>query len=304
MQLLTLVPLIVPPFISAIFFSALLIEIGVYSRFVGILIGHTVSYLPYAIRLLTVSFAMVRQDLVDAARDLGASPLTVFRTAYLPVLKPGLLAALIIVFILSIEEFAISYIVGAPDFITVPTILYSYLGYNFIRPNAAAVSLILVVPTSFDADCRTPFEKRGSGRCDRQGMMSIPSNNSTNQGPDAMFRKLALLMLATALPLAAIQTPAKAKDLSQMNWEEIVAQAKAEGKINWFHWYFQDRFREQVKTFEAEYGIKVSIPDGDSKPISTSCWPNAAAQKGTSMSFRSAVRCHRPSRQKKFSMGH
>lgn len=80
-----------------------------------------------------------------------------------------------------------------------------------------------------------------------------------------MFRKLALLMLATALPLAAIQTPAKAKDLSQMNWEEIVAQAKAEGKINWFHWYFQDRFREQVKTFEAEYGIKVSIPDGDSK---------------------------------------
>lgn len=146
MQLLTLVPLVVPPFISAIFFSALLIEIGVYSRFIGILIGHTVSYLPYAIRLLTVSFAMVRQDLVDAARDLGASPLTVFRTAYLPVLKPGLLAALIIVFILSIEEFAISYILGAPDFITVPTILYSYLGYNFIRPNAAAVSLILVVP--------------------------------------------------------------------------------------------------------------------------------------------------------------
>jgi putative spermidine/putrescine transport system permease protein len=146
MQLLTLVPLIIPSFISAIFFSALLIQLGVYSRFLGILIGHTVSLLPYAIRLMTVSFAMVRQDLIDAARDLGASPLTVFRTAYLPVIKPGLLAALIIVFILSIEEFAISYIVGAPDFITVPTILYSYLGYNFIRPNAAAVSLILVVP--------------------------------------------------------------------------------------------------------------------------------------------------------------
>jgi putative spermidine/putrescine transport system permease protein len=146
MQLLTLVPLIVPSFISAIFFSALLIEMGLYSRFMGILIGHTVCFLPYAIRLLTVSFAMVRQDLIDAARDLGASPLTVLRAAYLPVLKPGLLAALIIVFILSIEEFAISYIVGAPDFITVPTILYSYLGYNFIRPNAAVVSLILVVP--------------------------------------------------------------------------------------------------------------------------------------------------------------
>ena len=138
-QMMTLIPLIIPGFVSAIFFSALLIQLGVYSRFVGIVIGHTVSLLPYAIRLLTVSFTMVRQD-------LGASPLTVFRTAYLPVLKPGLLASLIIVFILSIEEFAISYIVGAPDFVTVPTILYSYLGYNFIRPNAAVVSLILVVP--------------------------------------------------------------------------------------------------------------------------------------------------------------
>ncbi|WP_137133278.1 ABC transporter permease [Rhizobium sp. FKY42] len=145
-QMLTLVPLILPGFVSAIFFSALLIELGLYSRFLGILIGHTVGLLPYAIRLLSVSFSMVRQDLIDAARDLGASRMVVFRTAYLPVLKPGLLAALIIVFILSIEEFAISYIVGAPDFTTVPTILYSYLGYNFIRPNAAAVSLILVVP--------------------------------------------------------------------------------------------------------------------------------------------------------------
>lgn len=145
-QLVTLVPLAMPNFVIAVFFSALLVEMGVYSRFLGITIGHTVYFLPYAIRLLTVSYSSVRQDLIDAARDLGASRVTVFRTAYLPVLKPGLLAALIIVFILSIEEFAISYIVGAPDFTTVPTILYSYLGYNFIRPNAAAVSLILVVP--------------------------------------------------------------------------------------------------------------------------------------------------------------
>ncbi|MCY1666703.1 extracellular solute-binding protein [Rhizobium sp. SL86] len=80
-----------------------------------------------------------------------------------------------------------------------------------------------------------------------------------------MLKTVALLMLATALPLAIIPTEANAKDLSQMNWDEIVAQAKEEGQVNWFHWYFQDRFREQVKAFEAEYGIKVTIPDGDGK---------------------------------------
>ncbi|MCF1450687.1 ABC transporter permease subunit [Agrobacterium vitis] len=146
LQVLTLLPLVLPGFVVAIFFSSLLVNLGLYSRFLGILIGHTVILLPYAIRILTVSFSLIRQDLIDAARDMGASRFTVFRTAYFPILKPGLLAAFIIVFILSIEEFAIAYIIGAPDFTTVPTILYSYLGYNFIRPNAAVVSLILVVP--------------------------------------------------------------------------------------------------------------------------------------------------------------
>ena len=145
-QLLTLIPLVIPGFVLAIFFSALIFSLGIYSRFFSILLAHCVLFLPYAIRIMTVSFAQVRPDLIDAARDLGASPIARFRAAYLPALMPGVLASLIIVFIQSIEEFAIAFIVGSPDFVTIPSILYSYLGYNFIRPNAAVVSLILVIP--------------------------------------------------------------------------------------------------------------------------------------------------------------
>jgi hypothetical protein len=86
----------------------------------------------------------VRSFTGSMARDLGAGRLACFAAAYMPVLKPGILAP--ILFIQSIEEFAISFVLGPPDFTTVPTILYSYLGHNFIRPNAAAVSLIPVVP--------------------------------------------------------------------------------------------------------------------------------------------------------------
>ncbi len=145
-QLLTLLPLVMPGFVIAIFFSSFLFSIGIYSKFFGILVGFIVLFLPYAIRILSVSFSQIRQDLIDAARDMGASPMSVFRTAILPIIKPGILASLIIVFIQSIEEFALAYILGSPDFITVPTILFSFLGYQFIRPNAAVVSLILVVP--------------------------------------------------------------------------------------------------------------------------------------------------------------
>lgn len=74
-----------------------------------------------------------------------------------------------------------------------------------------------------------------------------------------MLKKIAALSLAALLlPLSA-----SAEDLSGKSWDEIVAIAKREGELTWFHWYFQDRFREEVKAFEAEYGIKVSIPDGE-----------------------------------------
>lgn len=145
-NVLVLLPMVLPGFVVAIFFSSLLISLGIYSRFLGIMIGHCVILLPYAIRVLSVSFSQVRQDIIDAARNLGANRFGVFRHAYLPTLKSGILAALIVVLIRSVEEFAIAFVVGSPDFTTVPTILFSYLGYAFIRPNAAVISLVLAGP--------------------------------------------------------------------------------------------------------------------------------------------------------------
>lgn len=145
-QILVLLPLVMPGFVLAIFFASLLLSLGIYARYPAILLGHVVLFMPYAVRILSVSFALVKLDVINAARDLGASPIAIFKVAYWPVLKPGFLAAFLIVFILSIEEFALAFVVGSPDFTTIPTILYSYLGYNFIRPNAAVVALILVVP--------------------------------------------------------------------------------------------------------------------------------------------------------------
>lgn len=145
-QILILTPIVLPGFVTAVFFASILVSFGAYSRYLAILLGHVVVFMPYAVRILSVSFAQVNQEVINAARDLGASPFGVFRVAFWPVIKPGLFAAFLIVFILSIEEFALAFIVGSPSFTTIPTILYAYLGYDFIRPNAAVVALVLVVP--------------------------------------------------------------------------------------------------------------------------------------------------------------
>ncbi len=145
-QILSLLPIVLPSFAVAIFFSSVLIRLEFFDRYLSILIGHVVLFMPYAIRILTVSYAQVPQDLIDAARDMNAGPLARFRSIFLPLTLPGYASALIIIFILSIEEFALAFILGSPDFTTIPTILFSYLGFNFVRSNAAVVSLILVVP--------------------------------------------------------------------------------------------------------------------------------------------------------------
>ncbi|MBL4812752.1 MAG: ABC transporter permease subunit [Rhodobacteraceae bacterium] len=146
-KLLVLLPLVVPGFVTAIFFTAILFQLGLNAwRFGAILFAHSILFLPYAIRIMSVSFETVRQDHIDAARDLGASTFERWKVAYIPALKPGIMATLLIVFIYSIEEFAIAFIVGSPNFTTIPTLLFTNLGANFIRPNAAVISLILVVP--------------------------------------------------------------------------------------------------------------------------------------------------------------
>jgi len=145
-ELLTLIPLVIPGMIIALFFSRMLLDLNINNPFIGIVIGHVVLTLPYAIRILSAGFSSVPQDLIDASRDLGASKFTVFKDVYMPMLKPSFLASIIFCLVKSIEEFAIAFVIGSPDFITVPTILYSFLGYSFIRPNAAVVSIILLVP--------------------------------------------------------------------------------------------------------------------------------------------------------------
>lgn len=69
-------------------------------------------------------------------------------------------------------------------------------------------------------------------------------------------------LLASVALASALVSSASAADLSDKSWDEILTQAKTEGKVTWYIWYFQDRFREVVKPFEEKYGIKVVIPEG------------------------------------------
>lgn len=59
---------------------------------------------PYVVRTLVAILEGMDPSLEEAARTLGASPLTTFRTVLLPLMKPGILAAAILAFTRSLGE--------------------------------------------------------------------------------------------------------------------------------------------------------------------------------------------------------
>ncbi len=145
-QTIVLLPIIMPGMVVALFLSRVFTAFGLAQSFIGLVLAHTLMGLPYMIRVLTTSFEAIPQDVIDAAENLGANTFVKIKDIFLPMVRPGLLAGMVFAFTTSIEEFNLTFIIGTPTFETIPTILYSFLGYNFIRTNASVVALIMMIP--------------------------------------------------------------------------------------------------------------------------------------------------------------
>ncbi len=145
-MMIVLLPIIMPGMVVALFLSRVFQSFGLAQSFFGLVLAHTLMGLPYMIRVLTTSFEAIPQDVIDAAENLGAGTFAKIRDIFLPMVRPGLLAGMVFAFTTSIEEFNLTFIIGTPTFETIPTILYSFLGYNFVRTNASVVALIMMIP--------------------------------------------------------------------------------------------------------------------------------------------------------------
>ena len=145
-MIVVLLPIIAPGIVIALFLSRVFSAFGLAQTFPGLVLGHTLLALPYMVRVLTTGFSGISQDVIDAAENLGAGTWAKVVDVFLPMIRPAIVAGAIFAFTTSLEEFNLTFVIGTPTFQTIPTILYSFLGYNFARANASVVSLVLMVP--------------------------------------------------------------------------------------------------------------------------------------------------------------
>lgn len=111
----------------------------------AVLIGIVYSYLPFMI--LPLYAALERQDraLVEAAADLGASPIAVFRRVTLPLSVPGIVAGVLMVFIPAVGEFVIPDLLGGSDTLMIGSTMWNEFFANRDWPTASAAAIVLLV---------------------------------------------------------------------------------------------------------------------------------------------------------------
>jgi putative spermidine/putrescine transport system permease protein len=111
----------------------------------GIIVVLTHVFLPFMIISVWGALQKLDNQVANAARSLGASPVTAFRRIVLPQLMPGILSGAIIVFTLSASAFATPSIIGGRRVKVVTTAIYDEFLNSLNWPLGAAISALLLI---------------------------------------------------------------------------------------------------------------------------------------------------------------
>lgn len=136
--------LVVPEIVLAVslllFFTLSKVKLGG----VTLLLSHTIVGISYSFPILYGRWLEIDKFLISAAYDLGASSRQVWKTILFPLFKESLISAGVLVFILSFDDYLLSYFCGGSDFITISILLLSIIRTGFNGELAAFSSLIFL----------------------------------------------------------------------------------------------------------------------------------------------------------------
>lgn len=114
----------------------------------AVLIGMVYALLPFMILAVYTSVEKMDWTLVEAARDLGASPTRAFLTVTLRLTLPGLMSGVILTFVPSMGLFFIADILGGNKIVLVGSLIQDQMTRGGNQPFAAALALVLAVMTT------------------------------------------------------------------------------------------------------------------------------------------------------------
>jgi putative spermidine/putrescine transport system permease protein len=143
---LLLSPLVVPGVAAGLGFLILAAMLGLLRSRVVLVAAHVALVLPFVVRSVGVSVRNLDPALERAAASLGATPWRTFRRVTLPLLRPGLFAALLFAVVVSVNEFVVSLFISNRVTEILPVAMFTYV-VNYTDPTIAALSSLFIGAT-------------------------------------------------------------------------------------------------------------------------------------------------------------
>ncbi len=160
-DVVSMLPVVSPPFVLSLSMILLFGKSGLITRKLlgfydsdvyglsGIAIVQTLTFFPVCYLMLKGLLKNIDPSMEEAARDMGASRWTVFKTVTLPLMLPGLGNAFLVTFIESVADFANPMLIGGSYDTLATTIYLRITGGTYDTQGAAAMAVVLLSLTIF-----------------------------------------------------------------------------------------------------------------------------------------------------------
>jgi putative spermidine/putrescine transport system permease protein len=147
--LLFLLPLLVPPITFGIPLATVLYKAGLAGSLSGVVLANLVPTVPFVILVMIPFIEQIDPRIEAAARVFGAGTGRLFLHVLVPLLTPGILAALLLVLVRTIAMFELTFFVAGPDSQTLVVALYYAVNAAGVRANQSidAMAVVYMVTT-------------------------------------------------------------------------------------------------------------------------------------------------------------
>ena len=148
-MLLLLLPLLVPPITYGIPLATVLYKAGLGGTLTGVILANLVPTVPFVVLVMIPFFEQIDPRTEAAARVFGANIFQMFVHVLVPMLMPGVLAALLLVLVRTIGMFELTFLVSGPGSQTLVVALYYAVFASGVRAvqSIDAMAVIYMVTT-------------------------------------------------------------------------------------------------------------------------------------------------------------
>ncbi|HZR03339.1 MAG TPA: ABC transporter permease [Burkholderiales bacterium] len=143
---LVVAPIAIPEILMGVSLLIFFVAINLTLGLVSITLAHIAFCIGFVAIVVRARLAGMDESLIEAARDLGATPAQAFRLVTLPLIMPGVIAGALMAFTLSIDDFVITYFTAGAGAMTLPLKIYTMVKIT-VTPEVNAVSTLLMLLT-------------------------------------------------------------------------------------------------------------------------------------------------------------